>query len=321
MNLSQSRRFGERLRSRTIAFLKRIERDCTAQRRQVYSVVAICGCLVMLIGVLDSRASLGLSFSLLYLVPVALVTWLVSRRMGLLFTVAATTISLVGDVIAHANRIIPYLNCATRLGVFVVLVYLISAVRKRTFVLGETVAGRTRQLREEIAQRRRVEHDVFDVLQQQKREMADELHDGLAQSLTALAANAKRVEEELRLAFSPQAEAALAIVARLNEAVAQTREIARGMNRAMTCPSDLLSDLSRFASEVKTTFGISCSVRSDLAQFTVLPAAGMHLYRIVQQATDNAIRHGNATTIVITLETGASQYLLANRMGWPRLPR
>jgi signal transduction histidine kinase len=312
MNLRQTRRSGERLRGRATAFLKRIERGYgKAQRHQVCSVVAVCGFLVLLVGALDFLATPGLSFSLLYLVPVALVTWLVSRKMGFVFTALVAIISLGGDLAVNAGRIEPYLNCASRLGVFVILVFLVSALRKRTFLLSETVAGRTKQLRQEIAQRRRVEHDVFDVLHQQKREMADELHDGLAQSLTALAANAKHVEEELRLAFSPHAEAALAIVQRLNEAVAQTREIARGMNRAMTCPSDLVSDLRRFASEVKTTFGIGCSVRSDLTELTVLPAAAIHLYRIVQQATDNAIRHGTATTIVITLEAGPSQYLLA----------
>ena len=59
--------------------------------------------------------------------------------------------------------------------------------------------------------------------------------------------------------------------------------------------------LEHFAQDLSAIAGVRCSV-AQRGDFGDVPAqVGGHLYRIVQEATHNALRHGQATRIRITL--------------------
>jgi signal transduction histidine kinase len=309
--------FWGRLLKRIIAILKHAgaEGSGTLARPALWLVVIVCSSLVLLDGILDFSTGPYISFSIFYLLPVALATWLVSRRLGFIFATGSALVGFICDVAlnSHWRAIIPCCNGILRFGVFSIVVILLSALRRQTRQLSNAVAVRTERLIKEIAERKRVEREVFKILQQQKQEMAHELHDGLAQSLTAIAMNTKHLEEELQAVFSPQAEAALRIVRRLNEAVGQTRQIARGLSPTTVGANELISAVTEFALETENTFGITCRVKTNVTRLPLGADVGLHLYRIVQQAIDNAIRHGKATTIEIAIEVRNSKYHLAIR--------
>jgi signal transduction histidine kinase len=87
----------------------------------------------------------------------------------------------------------------------------------------------------------------------------------------------------------------------VNEAINKTRELAHGLLPVFSDAHGLMSALKRWSAEVEDLFNISCCLKID--QPVLIHDANMstHLYRIAQEAVNNAIKHGQAKNIIITL--------------------
>lgn len=138
--------------------------------------------------------------------------------------------------------------------------------------------------------------------------IARELHDAVGSSLAGvsmLLGTARSLTREPK---------ALALIGTSQEQVAkitqQIRQISRGIMPAGQERGALLQALEHFAIEMSTIRGIRCSVSSRGNFDKVSAEVGGHLFRIVQEATNNALRHGHAKRVRITL---------AQAGGWRRL--
>lgn len=109
--------------------------------------------------------------------------------------------------------------------------------------------------------------------------------------------------QEQKLAEKGLAEAAEAarIVGLVNEAINKTRELAHGLLPVIADAHGLMSALKRWAAEVEDLFHISCCFRADEPVLIHDANMSTHLYRIAQEAVNNAIKHGQAKTIMISL--------------------
>jgi signal transduction histidine kinase len=88
--------------------------------------------LVALIGLLDYVTGAELAFSIFYLLPVALAAWFVDRRGGLWVSALAAATWFVADVLAghvYLHPAIPYWNSAVRLGFFLIVTLILSALQ------------------------------------------------------------------------------------------------------------------------------------------------------------------------------------------------
>jgi diguanylate cyclase (GGDEF)-like protein len=89
--------------------------------------------LVLLLGLVDSLTGNEFGFSIFYLVPIALVTWYATRRLGLLVA-AASAAAWFGAEIAggnrHANQGFYLWDTLIQLGFFVVVTALLSKLRE-----------------------------------------------------------------------------------------------------------------------------------------------------------------------------------------------
>ncbi len=89
--------------------------------------------LVLLIGVIDYQTGYELSFSLFYLIPICLATWVAGRDMGLLVSILSACVWYVADALSghvYSLPIISLWNTGMRLGFFVVVTFLLSDLRK-----------------------------------------------------------------------------------------------------------------------------------------------------------------------------------------------
>ena len=153
----------------------------------------------------------------------------------------------------------------------------------------------------DVTERRRLEREILEISAREQERMARELHDGLGQVLSGAAFRL----EALRVSLERLGEEALeADAARsrelIEDALAQARATARGLFPVPVEPDGLMVALGRLATDAAEAYGLDCTFVYD-APVVVAGEHGGHLYRIAQEAVANAVRHGRARTVAITL--------------------
>jgi PAS domain S-box-containing protein len=159
----------------------------------------------------------------------------------------------------------------------------------------------------DITERKRLEKAILEISADEQRRIGQDLHDGLGQHLTGIAFMSKVQEQKLAEKGWKEAAEAARIVKLVNEAINKTRELAHGLLPVVAESQGLMSALRRWAVEVEDVFRISCQFHCDSPVLIHDAIMSTHLYRIAQEAVNNAMRHGHATEIVITLSAGNEQ--------------
>lgn len=179
-----------------------------------------------------------------------------------------------------------------------------AVVRARTRELSDANA----QLAQEMRERMRLEEEIIEVSNREKMRVGRDLHDSLGQKLTGASFLCRALQTQV----AGEGAGNLAqINETLKEAIAQVRRIARGLSPVELTGESFHEALRRLAEEVAAVYAIQCDAYVE--DETVLPetrAAG-HLYSIAQEAISNAVRHGKARNIVMTLDREGAQGLLA----------
>jgi PAS domain S-box-containing protein len=153
----------------------------------------------------------------------------------------------------------------------------------------------------DITERKGLEEAILEISAREQRRIAQDLHDGLGQHLTGIAFMSKVLEEKLSDKSLPEAVEAAEIVKMVNQAIDNTRELARGLHPVAAEPLGLMSALKKWANEVEALFHIVCSFRCENPIAIHDANMATHLYRIAQEAVNNAIRHGKSKNILIRL--------------------
>ena len=155
----------------------------------------------------------------------------------------------------------------------------------------------------DITERKGLEEAILEISAREQRRIAQDLHDGLGQHLTGIAFMSKVLEEKLSDKTLPEAVEAAQIVKMVNQAIDNTRQLARGLHPVAAEPLGLMSALKKWASEVEALFHIGCDFRCEKPLNVHDANMATHLYRIAQEAVNNAIRHGKAKNIIIRLSS------------------
>jgi PAS domain S-box-containing protein len=153
----------------------------------------------------------------------------------------------------------------------------------------------------DITERKRLERTILEVSNSEQRRIGQDLHDGLGQHLTGIAFMSKTLEQKLADKSLPEASDAAKIVRLVNEAIHETRELARGLLPVLSDSLGLMGALQHWAGEVEDLFKVPCRFECDDPVLIHNDAATNHLYRIAQEAVHNAIKHGHARHITIEL--------------------
>ena len=162
----------------------------------------------------------------------------------------------------------------------------------------------------DVTERRNLEREIQEISEREQRRLGQDLHDGLGQSLTGIAFLAKVLQQKLSAKGMEESEAAGNIAALINEALAETRRLSRGLCPVILDGNDIEAALEQLAENVRSMFGVACELDCEgeikIADNTV----AMHLYRIAQEAATNAIKHGQAKSIILSLTVGKSRLIL-----------
>jgi PAS domain S-box-containing protein len=174
----------------------------------------------------------------------------------------------------------------------------------------------------DITESKRLEQAILEISAREEHRIGQDLHDGLGQHLTGIAFMSKVLEQ--KLADKPDAEAEAAdagkIVKLVNEAIHKTRELSRGLLPVVSDARGLMSALEQYALEVQDLFGMACHFECAHAVLIYDETVANHLYRIAQEAVNNAVKHGHGKNILITLSTEGDGLTLSVRDDGTGLP-
>ena len=164
----------------------------------------------------------------------------------------------------------------------------------------------------DITERKRMESEVLHIAEREQQRIGQDLHDGLGQLLTGAAMISKAVAQRLKKKSRVLAGEAEQLTCILNEAIAQARQLARGL-QPLDSPDELPTALRELGFRTESIPGIACRIRADALPNTCTLLAATHLYRIAQEAVNNAVRHGRAKNIEISSQSLGSAVRLTIR--------
>jgi two-component system, LuxR family, sensor kinase FixL len=164
----------------------------------------------------------------------------------------------------------------------------------------------------DLSARRVLEREVLEVADHEKRSLGQELHDSVGQQLTGLRFYAEMLTQSLAAKSLPEAEQADKLRAILEVVGNQVRELSHGLMPTEVTGTSLPRALANLASEIDYLQQFQCEFvcYEPAISSTLSDMVATQLYRIVQEATQNAIRHSQGDRIRISLETDDHEIFL-----------
>ena len=161
---------------------------------------------------------------------------------------------------------------------------------------------------EELRLSRRLTHHTLEVQEEERKRLSQELHDGISQTLYGISLGmehlVRRIDEP---AISSRMEQ---LQQQVYSCIEEIRLLSRTLYPAVLYDIGLLSALRSMTERLSTRRTHVVFMTDLVSESVIAPSISVHIYRIVQEAVHNAIQHGEATTITITLSNGPKNLLL-----------
>jgi PAS domain S-box-containing protein len=138
------------------------------------------------------------------------------------------------------------------------------------------------------------------VREEEKRRVARELHDELAQSLTALKMDAIRLKDQVRDDPAAAVSRLDAMLEMLDASVAATRRIAADLRPLVLDDLGLVPAVEWLVQNFTERTGVACSLEADEEMELGEPYATA-VFRIVQESLANVGKHAHATQVTVAL--------------------
>jgi signal transduction histidine kinase len=263
------------------------------------------------VGLVDYWTGYERSMMIFYLIPITLGTWFAGRTFGMFLSSLSIGISILSDLASGIPEV-RYWNEAVGLSSYAIFVWLLARWRASLKSLDDRVRIRTADLQEEIIERMRLEKEVAEVTERERRRLGHDLHDSLCQHLTGTALAAQVLRAKLTAKLSEDATDAGKLVGLLEEGIDLTRSLARGLFSPDLERGGLAVALEGLAHNTQERTGINCEFHpNDESHLESCDAAVVtQFYRIAQEAVANAVKHARAVRIVIELDAADGEIRL-----------
>jgi signal transduction histidine kinase len=264
------------------------------QPRQSWVILGSLGFLCLVTWA-DFITAPGIAFSYCFAAPVLAAAWFVKRPAGYLMAVicvSAWMYSEVAGASTYHNWIVPTWNAIFRTFCLLGCAKVLSDFRELSTRLDELVKARTRAL-QLLADQLTTAED------RERRRLALSIHDEFGQTLTVLKLN---LATALPMQQSPEASAQITnATAAVSELIQRTRSMTFDLHPAMLDHFGLVPTLRRFAQEFSSRANVELSVNEEGQSRPLPEAAANYLFRSVKELVNNAVKHGEARQIIISV--------------------
>lgn len=161
----------------------------------------------------------------------------------------------------------------------------------------------------DVSERVALESRMTVQAERERHRLGQEIHDGLAQNLTAARMLLDHLQRRLRSLEPALADEASQAAELIGLTIEQAREIVRGLS-PIPKNSTVFSALKVLSAHAERYLGIECRLVVEGEPNGLGELATAHLYRIAQEAITNAVKHGNAKVIDLTCRVADGQISL-----------
>jgi signal transduction histidine kinase len=284
-----------------------------------WSLAIACLVLTCLVGYVDYLTGYERSLLLFYLVPISLAAWFGSFAFGLAIAAVCVIIMVLSDI-ASGIPALGVWNAGTAFVSLVLFAGVLSKLATLVRELDQRVRERTAALEREMAEHQRLDREIAQVADRERRRLGQDLHDQLGQHLTGTALTAQVLKEKLAARSAPEVREAEKLVQYVEEGIDLTRSLARGFFSPELDAEGLMAALQQLAENVSERFRINCVLDGDESIRIHDRTVANQLYRITQEAVTNSVKHGAARQVDIRLAKDGADLCLTivdNGTGFP----
>jgi len=163
----------------------------------------------------------------------------------------------------------------------------------------------------DVTEKKRLERGIIDIANREQQRIGSDLHDGLGQELTGIALMLRGVAAQLNKEKSDSRLDVEDIIGLVNNAIENTRTLARGLSPVSAERGGLMAALRALAARASERYGVHVEFSDTTARpLQMNDVYATHLYRIAQEALTNVVRHSFASEVSIFLETAGDELQL-----------
>ncbi|MGA3283471.1 MAG: PAS domain-containing protein [Verrucomicrobiota bacterium] len=160
---------------------------------------------------------------------------------------------------------------------------------------------------EDITERHRLEREILEISDREQARIGQDLHDGLCQQLVSLGFDNHSLEQQLAARALPETAAAQKMGEVLDDVITEARALSRGLFPVQLETDGLNLALQQLAASTCARTKVNCRVDCPQPVFVRDNTVATHLYRIAQEAVNNAVKHSRAGSILIQLQASQNR--------------
>jgi|GEM_PF-3091788 len=168
-------------------------------------------------------------------------------------------------------------------------------------------ASAEEELTENYKEIRRLSRKILNAYEEERLRLARELHDELGMSFSTVKLNLQLLKKNLPEKETDLQQKFTDLITLVDDTVAQVRSKAAFMRPASLYDLGLLAVLENMVNELSQNTGLSAQVKSSGNFDQLPPEVETSLYRCIQEAFTNIVKHANATTALVELTRGEKQ--------------
>lgn len=153
----------------------------------------------------------------------------------------------------------------------------------------------------DLSERRKLELRLIEIGNEERRRIGRDLHDGLGQMLTGIRMLSESLARKLHANALPAADEVDEIAGMIKEADEMARSIARNMVQVEIEKKGFEAAVQDLCIRTEKMTGTRCKLVTEKCIEIDNHTMALHLYRIVQEAINNAVKHGRAHNIEIRI--------------------
>jgi signal transduction histidine kinase len=275
----------------------------TGRKKRDAALLCLIG--LLLIGDFDYLTGYQISLLIFYILPIGFATIYVGSAFAIFLAILSVAVSICTDFwtgMPHSEVPVMAWNVGIVLTAFFVVIGLLHVLNHILLRLEASVEQRTLALVAEMRERGRLEREIIDLSEREQLRFGQELHDRVCQELASVAIASHMLARKLLATEHEETAHAREMALMADHALETTRSVARGFFTAGFDSAGLAEALRESARHTEEQNDISCVVHWQETLKIADENTVIHLFRIAQEAIQNAVKHAAASRIEISLK-------------------